>query len=64
MVRQKPAGQDRMAEESKTFSLACMAMHLPEDHPEKAKLQSEAMRHYQAAKALGSELPPPTFAVQ
>ena len=60
-VYQEGAPKDRIAEESKAFDLACMAMHLPEDHPEKAKLQSEAMQHYQAARALGSELPPPTF---
>jgi hypothetical protein len=62
-IYQEGAPKDRMAEESNTFDLACIAMHLPEDPPERAKLQSEAMQHYQLARTLGSELPPSTFSL-
>ena len=55
------AAEDRKKEEILTLTAACIAMHLPEDHPARKDYQTEALKHYDVAKSLGSDFPPPAF---
>jgi hypothetical protein len=47
--------------ENSTCVLSCIAKHLPDEDPRKAKIQEQAQQNYEKAKQLGSVLPPPTF---
>jgi hypothetical protein len=55
------AAEDRKKEELLTLAAACIAMHLPADHPARKDYQSEALKHYDVAKSLGSDFTPPAF---
>jgi hypothetical protein len=55
------ASNDQRHEEIQTLAAACIAMHLPSDHPAKKEYQAVAIKHYNAAKAAGSTFPPPAF---
>jgi hypothetical protein len=48
-------------EEAQTCGAACLASHLPPDHPLQEKMREEAIQHYEVSKKLGSQFPPPRF---
>jgi hypothetical protein len=60
-IAQQKGSDDQKKEELQTLALACFAAHLPADHPAREKYEREALQHYEAAKALGADLPAPTF---
>jgi hypothetical protein len=60
-VAQQDAVENRKKEEILTLTAACIAMHLPKDHPVRQYYQTEALKHYDVAKSLGSDFPPPVF---
>ena len=60
-IAQQDAAEDRKKEEILTLAAACIAMHLPEDHPARKDYQTEALKHYDVAKSLGSDFLPPAF---
>lgn len=53
--------KELLKEQSMTCSTACMYKNLPNDYPTREVYKKAAMKHYEAAKDLGSNLPPPTF---
>jgi hypothetical protein len=60
-IAAQSATESEKKEEIQILIAACIAKHLPKDHPAREEYQSEAIKHYKAAKALGSEFPPPAF---
>jgi len=60
-IAQQDAAEDLKKEEILTLTAACIAMHLPEDHPARKDYQTEALKHYGVAKSLGSNFAPPAF---
>jgi hypothetical protein len=57
----KAKEEDLRREEAQTCGGACMASHLPPDHPLREKMREGAIQHYEASKKLGSQFPQPRF---
>jgi hypothetical protein len=60
-VANQVSSDEQKKEVLKTAMTSCYAAHLPADHPERDHWRDEALKHFAAAKALGSEFPAPTL---